>query len=140
MRALVGLLCGALLLALAGCAPSTAGGVRDLGPEHQTVFAAPENYQRVYRKLLDRERECYQAGLITAQMVVQGDIYTDTKSGVITVSLVGALGTQVYQVLDVAATDENHTKITGSFPRGSADQFGQMLRRWLEGSKECGLK
>lgn len=135
------LLGGALLLTLSGCAPSTAGGVREMGPHRQYMFVAPENYQPVYRKILDQARKCYQTGMITAQMVVQGDLFHDTKSGTITVALHGGLGVDTYQVIDLSAINEQQTKVVGHYSVGPVDKYGQTLKEWvLENSKECGPK
>ena len=124
-----------------GCAPSTAAGVRSMGPERQFVFIAPENYQPVYRKVLDQARKCFQMGLITAQQVVQGDLYHDTRSGTITVALHGGLGVDTYQVIDVSAIDDNQTRVIGHYSLGPVDKYGQILKEWvLENSTECGLK
>ena len=135
------LLGGAFLVSLSGCAPSTAGGVREMGPERRFAFVAQENYQPVYRKILDQARKCWQTGMITAQMVVQGDLYHDTKSGTITVALHGGLGVDTYQVIDVSAIDEQQTKVVGHYSLGPVDKYGQALKEWvLENSKECGPK
>lgn len=112
-----------------------------MGPERQLTFVAPENYQPVYRKVLEQARKCYQQGLITAQMVVQGDLFHDTKSGTITVALHGGLGVDTYQVIDVSAIDEKQTKVIGHYALGPVAQYGQTLKEWvLEKSEECSPK
>lgn len=134
-------LAGAFAIILSGCAPSTAMGVRKMGQERQYVFVAPENYQPVYRKILEQERKCYQTGLITAQMIVQGDLFQDTKSGTVTVALHGALGVDTYQVIDISAIDEKQTKIVGYYSLGPVAKYGQALKEWvLEDSTECAPK
>jgi hypothetical protein len=126
---------------MAGCAPTTAVGVREMGPERRYEFVAPENYQPVYRKILEQARKCHQTGLITAQMVVQGDLYHDTKSGTITVALHGGLGVDTYQVIDVAAIDEQQTRVVGHYSLGPVEKIGDTLKEWvLENSKECAPK
>lgn len=126
---------------LSGCAPSTAGGVREMGATRQYTFLASENYQPVYRKVLDQARKCNQTGMITAQLVVQGDLYHDTKSAIITVALHGGLGVDTYQVIDINAIDEKQTKIVGHYSLGPVEKYGQILKEWvLENSNECGLK
>lgn len=134
-------LAGASATMLNGCAPSTAMGVRQMEQERQYVFVAPENYQPVYRKIIDQARKCYQTGMITAQMVVQGDLYHDTKSGTVTVALHGGLGVDTYQVIDVSAIDEKQTKVIGHYSLGPVAKYGQALKEWvLEDSTECGPK
>lgn len=123
---------------LPACAPSTAGGVRAMGPARQVSFVAPENYQAVYRKVLEQERKCYQGGMITAQMVVQGDLYHDTKSGTVTVALHGAAGVDTYQVIDITAIDDNRTRVVGHYALGPVDQYGKTLKAWvIDNSVEC---
>ena len=132
---------GLLTLTLSGCAPSTAVGVREMGPDRRYVFVAPENYQSVYRKVLAQARKCYQTGMITAQMVVQGDLYHDTKHGTVTVALHGGLGVDTYQVIDVSAVDERQTRVVGHYSLGPVEKYGQALREWvLEDSKDFGPK
>lgn len=130
-----------LFVFLSGCTPSTAGGVRDMGPDRRYSFTVPENYQPVYRKILSQERKCKQAGWIASQWVVQGDLYHDTKSGQITLELHGATGVNVYDVVDVEFIDDKNTRVTAYFPFGPAEKFGRIIQEWvLEDSKECGLK
>src|SRR5690606_29081674 len=119
------------VLMLAGCAPATLQGVRDLGPEKAYSFTAPQNYQAVYRKTLDQARKCHQGGMITAQMVVQGDLYHDTKSGTVSVALHGGLGVDTYQVIDVAAIDDKSTSVKAFYSMGSVQKQGALLRKWV---------
>lgn len=141
MNKITVLILSIISLSLTGCAPSTAGGVRAMGPTRQVEFVAPENYQPVYRKTLEQARKCWQSGMITAQMVVQGDLYHDTKSGTITVALHGGLGVDTYQVIDITAIDENHTKVVGHYSMGPVNQYGGILKQWvLDNSTECELK
>ena len=127
-----------LSIAVSACAPSTAGGVRAMGITRQVAFEAPENYQQVYRKILEPARKCWQTGMITAQMGVQGDLFHDTKSGIITVALHGGFGVDTYQVIDISAIDDQHTKIVGHYSLGPVAQYGQTLKEWvLENSNEC---
>lgn len=124
----------ALLLAilmLYGCAPTTAIGVREMGAERRVAFEAPANYQAVYRKVLDQSRKCWQSGMVTAQMVVTGDLYTDIRSGTITVAMHGALGVDTYQVIDISALDDTRSKVVGHYAAGPVEQFGHALRQWV---------
>lgn len=109
-----------------------------MGSTRQVSFSAPENYQPVYRKVLEQARKCWQTGAITAQMVVQGDMYHDTRSGTITVALHGGFGVDTYQVIDISAIDEQNTKIVGHYSLGPVDQYGRILKQWvLDHSREC---
>lgn len=125
-------------LILAGCAPATMQGVRDLGPDKAYSFTAPQGYQAVYRDILEQVRKCHQGGMITAQMVVQGDLYHDTKSGSISVALHGGFGVDTYQVIDIAAIDDSSTSVTAHYSVGSVERQGELLRKWaLEDYRAC---
>jgi hypothetical protein len=128
------LLGGACLLSLSGCANSTIGGVRGMGSDRQFTFVAPENYQPVYRKILDQTIKCYPHSY---QLVVERDIFTDTKSGTISVRFQGPVSAAVMWVIDLSALDEKQTKVVGYFAYGSPDKKGQILKEWvLENLKE----
>lgn len=126
------------VVALAGCAPATMQGVRDLGPQKTYSFVVDQGYQAVYRTVLSQARKCYQTGMITAQMVVQGDLYHDTKSGTVSVALHGGLGVDTYQVIDITADGNSKTTIKAHYATGSIQKYGDLLKRWvLEGYKDC---
>ena len=125
-----------LLGGICGCAltPPTADGVRAMGPERQIVFIAPENYQPVYRKILDEARRCFQFGVMSAQGMVQGDIFQDTRSGRITHTMVGGFGNQTFEVIDVVAIDNNQTRVVGHYVHAteSASKYhAEALKKWV---------
>ncbi|MBV6304944.1 hypothetical protein KVP10_08590 [Candidimonas humi] len=125
-------------LMLVGCAPATLNGVRAMGPQRLYQFQAPQNYQAVYRVILGKVRECFEAGMITAQQVVHGDLYTDIESGTISVELHGGLGTDIYQVIDIKAISPDMTDIKAYYSLGSVQKLGTTLKKWvLAGYKEC---
>jgi hypothetical protein len=127
-----------LICLVAACTPNTAGGVRDLDSNKKTTFIADENYQAVYRKILDMTRKCREQGLITAQMIVKNDLYTDIQSGHISVELHGGLGVSVYSVTDVKAIAENKTQVTNHFSTVALTNQGPVIKKWaLENYKEC---
>lgn len=126
-----GLVAALVLIGLAGCAPATTQGVRDLGAERTYRFDSNEGYQKTYRTILDQARKCHQGGLITAQMVVQGDLYHDTMSGTISVALHGGLGVDTYQVIDVSAVEDNASHVIAHYSMGSVKKQGDLLKRWV---------
>ena len=109
-----------------------------MGPDRQYTFEVSENYQPVYRKVLAQTRKCYQTGMITAQMVIQGDLFHDIKSGVITVALHGGLGVDTYQVIDITAINEKLTKVVAHYSIGPVEKYGGILKTWvLDNSTDC---
>lgn len=126
---------------LGGCAPATVRAARKMGPEHRYSFVAPKNYQAVYRKVLEQTRNCHEGMRALAQQVVTGDLYHDTKAGTIVVSLRAGYGVDIFQVIDLQAIDDSHTKLTAVYPLGPVTKLGQTLQQWtLENSTDCDLK
>lgn len=121
--------------ALAGCAASTPHDARNLGPERQVVFQLADDYQTVYRRLVDVERRCFQTNLITASQIVNADLYPDTRSAEISVGLYG-IATSIYQVIDLQGTDAG-TTVTATFPLGNPQAWGEKVRGWAEGSRQA---
>ena len=112
-----------------------------MGAERQFTFTVPEGYQLVYRKILDQERKCWQTGLITAAIVVQGDLFTDIKQGTITTALHGGFGVDTHRVIDVLGMDNGSTRVTGMFALGPVEKYGRILKEWVvDNSKDCNLK
>jgi len=129
-----------LAAALAGCAPATLQGLREK-PAGSSTFEAPQNYQRAYRTIITNARKCYQTGMITAQMVVTGDLYNDTKTGEVTVALHGGLGVDTYLGIDIKALTEETTQVKTFHALSSWKDGATLVKQWvLDGSTECGLK
>lgn len=126
--------------ALAGCAPATMQGLREK-PGGSGSFEAAQDYQRVYRTVLDNARRCYQHGMVTATMVVQGDLFTDTRTGVVTVALHGGMGVDTHLGVDVKSLGENRTQVTTYHAMSGWSDSPAMVRQWvLDGSAECKAK
>lgn len=126
-----------LLLTLAiltGCVAGTPQQARLLGPEKRYSMQIDENYQTVYRRIVDVARTCYQVNLVTASQIVNADLYSDTRTATISVGMYGALGPQLYQLIDLKAIDDTHTTIDAVYPLGRPDLWGQKLRGWAAGT------
>jgi hypothetical protein len=116
---------------LAGCGPNNAAALRHKGPTRQFEFQVEKNYLVVYRRLLEQARACLQDNLITAQIVAQGDLFPETKSGTVTVAMHAAYGIDTYEVFDVAAVDEDTSKVTAHYWLGNVDHAGRRLKAWV---------
>jgi len=119
---------------VAGCAPSTVQGLRE--KHHgRVVFEVQENYQPVYRKIVANARDRFQAGLITAQMIVQGDLYTDIQSGNVTVALHGGwpVGVDTYMTIDIEALSENQTRVTTYYALDTWRKDAKLVEEWVRG-------
>ena len=118
---------------LAGCAASTPQEARDMGPERRYAFDVDADYQTVYRRVVGVARQCYQGSLITANMVVNSDLYPDLRRGEVSVGMYGAMQ-QVYQVIDIEARADGGTAVHAVYPLGPIDTQGAKLREWATGS------
>lgn len=115
---------------VAGCAPPTAQGLRE--KHHgKAVFEVQENYQPVYRKIVTNARDRFQS----ARMVVQGDLYTDTKSGNVTVTFYGnfPVGANTHITVDIEALSENQTRITTYYAFGTWRKHAKLVEEWVRG-------
>lgn len=130
-------LIGIALFWLFGCAPATVQGLRE-NHAGKITFDVDENYQSVYRKVLTPARDCWQSGLITAQMVVQGDLYTDTWRGNVTVALHSGAGVDTYFTVDVEALSEAKTRVTVYHAFRNQERAAQAVELWVkQNSKLC---
>lgn len=129
------LLAATAIAFLSACAPATVQGLRQEHAAHRT-FEIERNYQTVYRTILDRARKCHQGNYITAQMIVQGDLYTDRGTGHVSVAMHGAAGVNTFMAMDVAAVGEGRSKVDvyAAFGTSSAGEVEEWL---LDGSTDC---
>lgn len=130
MKTLIAL---ATLALLTGCAASTPDEARSMGDDRRVVFTVPDGYQAVYRRMVEIQRRCYQANLITASMIVNADLYPDTRSGQITVGLYG-IAVQIHQVIDIQGLDDG-TRVTAIFPLGNVRKQGERVNGWANGTR-----
>lgn len=99
----------AALVLQTACAPMSAQGIRDAG--NTQSFTVPINYQAAYRILLDEMRRCMQGGLITATVIVHGDLFTDIHKGVITPTMHGGFGAMPLVVVDIVELDPSSSRM-----------------------------
>jgi hypothetical protein len=122
---------------LSACAPAT---IQGLKAQHagKLAFEIDQNYQSVYRSIVTQARTCYQAGMITAQMIVQGDLYTDIRSGNVTVALHGGLGIDTYLTIDITAIGDNKTSVQTYYATDTWHNGAGAVERWVKNkSTEC---
>lgn len=127
----------ALICLLTACAPATMQGVREKHSGEYS-FTANESYQAVYRTVLHQARDCFATGMITAQVIVDGDLYTDIKSGNISVALHGGAGVDTYLVIDIKESTPTSSKVTVYNSLSTWERSARAVEGWiLHGSTEC---
>lgn len=130
----------ACLITIGGCAPAT---VQELRADHagKHAFEVEENYQAVYRTVVTQARKCHQTGLITAQMVVQGDLYPDIKSGHVSIAVHGIGGVGTIAAVDVAALSDARSRVDTFYTFSSWTDFPPLVEEWVKDkSQDCALK
>ena len=127
-------------LSLGACTTLTVDELRER-PHSQSTFQVQQNYQRAYRTVLTNARKCWQQAVMTAQVVVTSDIYTDTRAGEISVGMQSATGNQTFFIIDIKAVDETKTEVrTLSGGRGWSP-YEATVKEWLEiGHSDCKVR
>ena len=129
-----------LSLVTYGCAPATLQGLRE-NPSGRSKIEVAQNYQNVYRRVLTNARKCWQTGMITAQMVVTGDLYTDLKTGEISVALHGGLGVDTYLGIEMKAIDAERTEVQIYNALATWERSAKLVQQWVVGEhSECELR
>lgn len=124
-------------LMLTACAASTPQAAREMGADRRYVFAIDADYQTAYRRILEAARNCYQGQVITATMLVNGDLYPDSRAGTVSVGMYG-IASSVYQVIDIQGLDGARSEIKAIFPVGPVEKMGAKVKGWATGtSAEC---
>lgn len=94
---------------LSACAPMSVQGIREAG--NIESFTVAENYQAAYRLLVEEMRRCMQYGMITASVVVHGEVYTDIKKAVITPTMHGGFGAMPLFVVDIVEVNAGSARV-----------------------------
>lgn len=105
-----------VVLVLTACA-STSGDLRSSGARYD--FPVSRGYQQTYRAISEELRRCMQFGAITATYVVQSELYTDIRKGVITQTLQGGFGVDVLAVIEVVGVEDTASDVTVFVKRDS---------------------
>jgi hypothetical protein len=121
---------------LIGCASNPAE-LRRVAPDHVGSFIVEQSYESTYGLLLERQRACEHAGLLTGKAIVQGELHPETRSGSISAAMEGVFGIDTHTILDVHAMDERSARVTVYSSRYQPDAYIFKLGKWLIGSRRC---
>ena len=123
------------LCVLAACAPATQ--VLQVDPTGRVAFEIQQNYQPVYRKVLERARACHQA----AGTLVEGDLYTDLRSGKISVAVLTLFGFDTPMTVELTSVADQRTNVEVRFTDNATNEWQRSaaaVEKWLkEGSTDC---
>ena len=125
-------------LAVSSCAPNSARALKQSQNVEKVSFETPQNYQAAYRAIVTQARICFVTGMITAQMEVVGDLYTDIREGHITQQLSGGAGVDTYMTTDIKFVSEHESSIDiYAYFTGSAERYAALYKSWLAGGTSC---
>lgn len=137
----VGVLGAILLMAaaiqLSSCAPRTVEAVRaNYAAKYE--YDVAENYQYVYKRVLEKAKKCHERGRIGAQTFVEGNLYSEMKSGDITVSVRGGFGVDIYLSINVRGLDDHNSRVQVYSGLAAANKGARAVRGWVfDNSDEC---
>lgn len=126
------------LAVLPACAPKNIKDLKGKNLNNKHEFIVNDNYQPVHRKLLDQAKECWSTYLLTAQYVVQNELYPDTKTATISSEFHSAFGTEVYKLIEIREISEKQTQVITYWHRGNSEKLGEIVKRWaINNSTSC---
>ena len=126
-----------ILAQLSGCSRT----IQELRKSDQTVvFAAKEPYQTVYNKIIEQARQCYQTGGFRGHTVVQGDLDSDLRKGVVTIAMIESTTASVRNdiIADIKAASDDYTVVTVYYD-GKHRFIAENMAKWVRhDSTNCG--
>ncbi len=87
------------------CAPYSAKELRKDPQTHKISFTSNYDYKTTYNKILKKLREC------ESNSIVQGDIDTEEKNGIITVIISQIDGIHYPMAIDISSVDDLQSKV-----------------------------
>jgi len=132
-RAFIGALFFILLFAY-GCGTT----IKELKEgDNKKVFIANEKYESVYRKILDKSRECFHGGFFGENILVQGDIYKEIKYANVNVVVTGKPVRSV-MAIEIYSINDNTSKVETYYDNPSDVPIVEAIEKWIkEDYKEC---
>lgn len=129
----------AIIATLAGCMTTTDAELRVNSAGKEFTFIAPQNYQVVYRKILDQTRKCSRISFILGgHTAVEGDLYSDLRAGTVSVGSSRLEGYDTGTVIDIAAIDEQQSKVTTYAKFDTKSWTGKRVKAWvIDNATEC---
>lgn len=106
-----------------------------LDPPITTPINRP--YQEVYRSVREYVKRCMQTGLITAEIKVDAELFTDLKQAEIDIYMQGMLGRIDYFKIQITSTSTKFTSLAVQKGTGSATSFASIHEAAQGNSPSC---
>lgn len=118
---------------LSGCTASSFNEMKRDNSVTKESFLINQNYQALYKYGLDKSKECYDFGLITAANITDGQLYTDLKEAEITNYTMGGFGRQMRFGATLKSISINDTNLTIYFYGPYAQESINILKKQFTG-------
>ena len=103
------------------------------------AFYTPENYQQVYRVILNNAQACTKQGVIS-RSVAEGQYFTDIKSADVTISTHAPFGKYPHIRVSIE-TENNQTRVVVTNDFESWDGLARVIKDWVtRNSRACKQK
>jgi hypothetical protein len=123
----------ASMLGLSACTPATMGELRKEAPAAEQYVVA-ENYQVVYRRVVESMRRCW------STQTTEADLYTDIQSAQIAILYASIIGRSMYMGMDLKAIDSGSTNVTTRIALSTWRSNAALANAWAKGTtNDCHL-
>lgn len=128
-----------LFMVFSGCAASSFNEmVRDKNYERRE-YLIKEGYQELYKRSLDKSRECHETGLLTAAIITEGQIYSELDKAELSIYLIGGLGKSMYHGAEFIKKDYNSTNLI-IYSKFGGEWFNILKNEFTGECKNCFCK
>jgi len=127
---------------LTACAASNVRDLRD-NSSAQMEFKVEENYQRVYKNLLDKMHECVGEGWagVFASYHINSELYNELGEGEISFMMSNAGMQSYYMQMDVASLSEAQAKVNAYVYYSTWEKNLPLIKQWaVNGDSSCDLE
>lgn len=126
-----------LIMIFSGCMASSFNEMVKKPSIHKKSYIIKQNYQKLYKNSLNMAEQCYEHGMLTAAIVSDGQLFTETKSARISIYLIGGFGKQMHHGATFRAIDNNTTELV-LFSEMNDRILETMKKEFTGECKECG--
>jgi len=114
---------------LSGC--SVTGLQLKENPSEIYEYTVKENYKKVFRRIVQASKQCYESG----EQRIEAYIFDDNETAEITLAIIYGGAIRALYVIDIKSIGESATEVTGYYPYSLTNAWGL----GVEDSKEWAL-
>lgn len=127
-------------ITLSGCMASTYNEMITKPDIIKKAYIVEQNYQILYKNALDMSDKCYATGMLTAAIIADGQLFTESKSARISIYLMGGLGKQMHHGAEIKAINTNRSELTLYTEFNNLEILETMKKEFTGKCRECGCE